>query len=162
MLIICVLILYSFIFRRLDRKEKEVVDIADESGVVTYDNKPLNVLAFKKKTTDLQFNCRSTIIECDDHSTCQNSCSGGKSECINGFCSYVYDSNSSLCQNGGIPISIFYRGRFDYINCICPPTHIGRFCDVQNKMLILNPEDSNKYLTNIKKRPNNATVLSSG
>lgn len=123
-------------------RTEKFVESDSNGDIVLYDNKPLNQKALKRTTTNsrIKYDCRTTIIECNSDSDCLNLCAENnntKNKCINGFCAYVYNEreNDSLCQNGGTPISYFYRGRFEYAGCLCPPTFIGRFCDVKNKML---------------------------
>lgn len=136
---ILLLILLKKIFtKNYIQKNYLTPDYNDDT--VTYDNKPLHLRALKRKNDAsdefIKYDCRTTIIECDKDSDCQKLCAenGNKRECINGFCAYVYNTDT-LCQNGGTPVSYFFKGRFNYLGCICPPTFIGRFCDIPNKMI---------------------------
>ena len=139
---ILILIILQKILRNIYYVEKFVGLASDDDDNVIYDNKPLNQRALKRKNKNInvKYNCRTTIVECDSDSDCLNLCAengNSKSECINGFCAYVYNEreNKTFCQNGGAPISYFYRGQFKYEGCICPPTFIGRFCEIPNKMI---------------------------
>lgn len=134
--ILCLLIIQSLSTKNKSVDKNFTLDIDDNNNMTIYDNKPLHRLALKNKKnySRVKYNCRTTIVECDQDSDCLNLCAGGESECINGFCAYVYQNEGSLCQNGGTPVSYFYRGYFDYVGCICPPAFIGRFCDIPNKM----------------------------
>ena len=137
--ILCLLVIKKLLSKNYIKKD---FIQKDNDNIVTYDNKPLHQRALKRKikNSDVKYNCRATIVECDKDSDCLNLCadSGNKSECINGFCAYVYDNDDdTFCQNGGTPVSYFFRGRFNYTGCICPATFIGRFCDIPNKMITL-------------------------
>lgn len=144
-ILILFVILCSLIIRNLalKRKEEELPPqflIDTTTTAVIYDNKPLHRLALKTiKKNKKPVDCRTTIVECDRDADCHSLCAAarGGSQCTNGFCAYVEESYT--CQNGGIPVSYFHRGHFNYTGCICPLNFIGRFCDVPNNMLTAVP-----------------------
>lgn len=139
-IIILITILCLLVIKNVSRPNDEKFKFDDIDGTLPtiYDNKPLNrsVELKKKKNPRANnlINCRTTIVECDEDSDCLNACAGSSnSRCIEGFCA-SYD-DASFCQNGGIPVSYFNEGDFDYAGCICPETFIGRFCQIENNML---------------------------
>lgn len=133
--ILCLLIIKNLLITNSNKKFEMENKIMDNTMRTIYDNKPLNLQPSKRRNQKVDNNCRTTIVECDEDSDCLNACAGGDSQCINGFCAYVYEKDNTFCQNGGIPVSYFHAGYFNYAGCICPPAFIGRFCDIPNNVL---------------------------
>lgn len=113
-------------------------DIAKVQRII-YDGSPLTKMARKKqraiisKTEHKKIDCSTSAMECNSSQDCNAICAQ-EALCIEGMC-YTAKVNSQInCQNGGVLVSYFKDGIFNYEGCICPPTHIGRLCEIFNEM----------------------------
>ena len=150
--IVAVFIMVFFILARtlqlqmFNRDESNSVSIPDvkqrDIGRVQriiYDASPLTKMALKKqrviisKTKHKKIDCSTSAMECNSSRDCNAICAQ-EALCIEGMC-YTAKVNSRVdCQNGGVPVSYFKDGIFNYEGCICPPTHIGRWCEILNQL----------------------------
>ena len=90
-------------------------------------------------------NCDSFLVYCQRDEDCSNMCLPINNDsvttkttttvitpmCFENVCRYNYfEENKLACQNGGQPIPSFFKN-FSF-ECACPPSFIGRRCQVPN------------------------------